>query len=155
MYVQDRSFHLLNGANAVFGPSGQMRQIMIRDGISFIGLCLAITGLCALGYQFLLWLKYGSWPALAFRLVLELMGVRELAFPSTSIEKIGIWILDLPLSGFLIVSGLFVMTFGVAITRGACAPGTAGRGLRESILSNFDINLYYRSGTSSRHARND
>ena len=155
MNAQDRNSRLLQRANAVFGSSCQMRKIIIRDGMSFIGLCLAVTGLCVLGYQFLLWLKYGSWPSLAFRLVLKLMGAREPAFPSPGIEKIGVWMLDLPLSGFLIVSGLAVMTFGVAITPGACAPETADRGPMESILSNFDINFNCRSETSSRLTRND
>lgn len=132
MLAKDRNSRLLKGASTVFGPPCRMRKIIVGDGISFIGLCLSIPGLCALGYQFLCWLKYGSWPPLALRLVLELLGAREPISPSRGLEKIGVWMLDLPLSGFFIMSGLVVMTFGVAITAGACASGAADRGPTES-----------------------
>ena len=127
----------LKDPSVVFDSRREMGRIIFRDGMSFIGLCLSITGCCTLGYQFLLWLKYGSWPPLAFRLVLELIGAREPASYSRGIEEIGVWMLDLPLSGFLIMSGLAVMTFGVAMTAGACAPGAADRD-PQSIASNFD-----------------
>ena len=136
--ARNRNSHLMKGASVVFGSRPQMGKIIVRDGISFIGLCLSITGVCALGYQFLLWLKYGSWSPLAFRLVLELIGVRESASSLRGIEEIGVWMLDLPLSGFLIMSGLAVMTFGVGITAGACAPRAVDRDPTESTGSNFD-----------------
>jgi hypothetical protein len=133
-----RSFRLMKGASVVLSSRPQMGNIIFRDGMSFIGLCLSITGFCALGYQFLLWLKYGSWSPLAFRLVLELIGVREPASSSRGIEKIGAWMLDLPLSGIFIISGLAITVFGVGMTAGACAPEAADREPMESTASTFD-----------------
>lgn len=122
MLAWGRNSRLMKGAGVAFGSGPRMGKIIFRDGMSFIGLCLSITGYCALGYQFLLWLKYGSWSPLAFRLVLELIGVREPASSSRGIERIAVWMLDLPLSGFLIISGLAIIVFGVGITAGACTP---------------------------------
>ncbi len=121
MFAKGRNSRLPGATSIVFGC--QMRKIIVRDGMSFIGLCLSVTGLCTLGYQLLCWLKSGSWPPLAFRLVSGLIGAREPTFPSPGIEQIGVWMFDLPLSGVLIVSGLAVMTFGVIITAGTCGPG--------------------------------
>ena|SRR5215467_395586 len=121
-HFRDRNDHMLIGANMVFGSSDRMRNILVRDGMSFIGICFSVAGLGVVGYQYLLWIKYGLWSPLAFRLVLEFVGVREPLFAGQAAEKISAWICDLPLCGVLLAAGLVVVTFGVAITAGGCAP---------------------------------
>ena len=114
-----------DGGSIAFGSSHRMRKIVIGDGMSFIGVCLSVAGLAALGYQFLLWLNYGLWPPLAFWLVLKLIGAREPLFGWQRVEKISAWIFDLPLSGVLFGAALVAVIFGVAVTAGACPPGAA------------------------------
>jgi hypothetical protein len=131
MLSEGRSSRWPEVPSAVIGC--QMRKIIVRDGMSFIGLCFSVAGLCTLGYQFLCWLKSGSWPPLAFRLVLGLMGAREPTSPSQGIEQIGVWMFALPLSSVLIVSGFAVMTVGVAITAGSCDSRAANRDPRDCV----------------------
>ena len=102
-----------------------MRKIAIRDGMLFVGICFSVAGLSALGYQCLLWIKYGWWSPLAFRLVLELIGAREPLFAWQSIQNIAAWICDLPLSGVLFITGFVAAASGVAITARDFAPGGA------------------------------
>lgn len=113
--VPGRNDHM-KGGSIVFGSSHLTRRIVIRDGMSFIGICLSVAGLGALGYQCLVWLNYGLWHPLAFRLVLELVGVREPVFGWQWVEQINAWIFDLPLSGALLGASLVVVIFGLAIT---------------------------------------
>src|SRR5258706_16362479 len=125
-----------------------MRKIVSGDGMSFIGVCLSVAGLAALGYKFLLWLNYGLWPPLAFRLVLKLIGAREPLFGWQRVEKISAWIFDLPLSGVLFGAALVAVIFGVAVTAGACPPGAAeGNPARFRVhgVANFGKNARRRS----------
>lgn len=124
-HIRDRNDHMLKGASIALGSNHRLRNILVRDGISFVGVCLSVAGLSVLGYQCLLWIKYGLWPPLAFRLVLELIGAREPLFAWQSAEKMSAWICDLPLCGVLFAAGLVAVIFGVAITAGGCAAGTA------------------------------
>ena len=124
-HIRDRNDHMLNGASIALGSNHRLRNILVRDGISFVGVCLSVAGLSVLGYQCLLWIKYGLWPPLAFRLVLELIGAREPVFAWQIAEKMSAWICDLPLCGVLFAAGLVAVIFGVAITAGGCAAGTA------------------------------
>ena len=121
-HFRDRNDHMLIGANMAFGSYDRMRNILVRDGMSFIGICFSVAGLGVVGYQYLLWIKHGLWSPLAFRLVFELVGAREPLFAGQAAENIGAWICDLPLCGVLLAAGLVVVTFGVAITAGGCAP---------------------------------
>jgi hypothetical protein len=116
--------HTMDGDGFALRSKHRIRKIMIGDGMSFVGICFSAAGLSVLGYQCLLWIKYGLWSPRAFRLVLELIGVREPLFAWQSAEKISAWICDLPLSGVLFAAGLAAVTSGVAITAG-CAPGAA------------------------------
>ena len=118
------------GGTIVLGSSYRMRKILIGDGMSFIGICLSITGLGALGYQCLVWINFGVWPPLAFRLVLELIGARERAFGWQPVEKIAARILDLPLSGVLFAVGFVAVIFGMAITEGCSRPSGVAEGDR-------------------------
>jgi len=123
-HIRDRNDHMLNGASIAPGSNHRLRNTLVRDGISFVGVCLSVAGLSVLGYQCLLWVKYGLWPPLAFRLVLELIGAREPVFAWQSAAKMSAWICDLPLCGVLFAAGLVAVIFGVAITAGGCAAGT-------------------------------
>jgi len=124
-HIRDRNDHMLKGASIALGSNHRLRNILVRDGMSFVGVCLLVAGLSVLGYQCLLWIKYGLWPPLAFRLVLELIGAREPVFAWQIAEKMSAWICDLPLCGVLFAAGLVAVIFGVAITAGGCAAGTA------------------------------
>src|SRR5215475_15514886 len=115
-HIRDRNDHMLNGASIALGSNHRLRNILVRDGISFVGVCLSVAGLSVLGYQCLLWTKHGLWSPLAFRLVLELIGAREPLFAWQSAEKISAWICDLPLSGVLFAAGFGAVTSGMAIT---------------------------------------
>jgi|SRR5215467_14760137 hypothetical protein len=140
-HFRDRSDHMLTGANIVFGSYDRMRNIVVRDGMSFIGICFSVAGLGVLGYQSLLWIKYGLWSPLAFRLAFELVGVREPLFAGQGAEKISAWICDLPLCGVLLAAGIVAITFGLAITAGGCAAGAAKSDRGESLLANRDETL--------------
>jgi hypothetical protein len=118
---QTGSDHTINGDGFAL-QSRRLRKILIRDSMSFVGICLSVAGLSVLGYQFLLWMKYGLWSPLAFRLVLELIGAREPLFAWQGAAKISAWICDLPLSGVLFAAGLVAVAFGVAITAGGRGP---------------------------------
>jgi hypothetical protein len=111
---------------------------LIQDGISFLGICFSVAGLSVLGYQCLLWMKYGLWSPLAFRLVLELIGAREPLFAWQSAAKIGAWICDLPLSGVLLAAGLVAVAFGLAITVDGRPARAAPSGRETSSLANPD-----------------
>jgi hypothetical protein len=117
MHIQTGSDHMMDRDGFAPGSSHQLRKILIRDGMSFVGICFSVAGLSVLGYQSLLWIKYGLWAPLAFRLALELIGAREPLFPWQGAEKISAWICDLPLSGVLFAAGLAVIC-GVAATAG-------------------------------------
>jgi hypothetical protein len=117
--------HRLTDRGFAFGSSRRIRKIVIRDGMSFIGICLSIAALGALGYQCLVWVSFGVWRPLAFRLVLELIGAREPLFGSQSVEKISAWIFDLPLTGVLFGAGVVAVMFGVAVTTGSGRPPRA------------------------------
>jgi hypothetical protein len=115
----------MDGDGFALRSSHRIRKMLIRDGMSFVGICFSVAGLSVLGYQCLLWIKYGLWSPLSFRLVLELIGAREPLFAWQSAEKISAWICDLPLSGVLFAAGLVAVTSGVAITAGGRTPGAA------------------------------
>jgi hypothetical protein len=123
MYIQTGSDHTMNRDGFALRSSHRIRKILIRDGMSFIGICFSVAGLSVLGYQSLLWIKYGSWSPLAFRLALELIGAREPLFAWQSAEKMSAWICDLPLSGVLLAAGLVAVISGVAVTAGGRPPG--------------------------------
>ena len=114
--------HRLTDRGFAFGSSHRILKIVIRDGISFVGICLSVAALGALGYQCLVWVSYGVWRPLAFRLMLELVGAQEPLFGSQSVEKISGWIFDLPLTGVLLGVGVVTVMFGVAITAGGGRP---------------------------------
>jgi hypothetical protein len=131
----------LTGGDIVFGGSQRMRKIFIRDFMSFIGLCLSIAGLCVLGYQCLLWMKHGPRPPLTLQIVLEVMGLRELAAEGSGIGIISAWMSNLPLSGFLITAGLAVITCGLALTAGGFSPDAAKHESAEPFQANFGRKL--------------
>ena len=113
----------MNGNGFVLRSIHRIRKMLIRDGMSFVGICFSVAGLSVLGYQCLLWIKHGLWSPLAFRLVLELIGAREPLFALQSAQMMSAWICDLPLSGALFAAGLVAVTSGVAITAGRSPRG--------------------------------
>ena len=125
----------MNGNGFVLRSDHRIRKMLIRDGVSFVGICFSVAGLSVLGYQCLLWIKHGLWSPLAFRLVLELTGAREPLFAWQSAEKMSAWICDLPLSGVLFAVGLVVATFGVVITADGRAPEPAQSNREAPVLA--------------------
>lgn len=103
----------------------RMRKILLQDGLSFVGICFFVSGLSALGYQYLLWVKCGIWFPLCFRHLLGLICTRETLFAWQGSEKISAWIYDLPLSGVLFTMGIVALALGVATTAGGSAAGAA------------------------------
>jgi hypothetical protein len=124
MHIQTGSDHMMNRDGFALRSNHRIRKILIQDGMSFLGICLSVAGLSVVGYQSLLWIKFGSWSPLAFRLVLELIGAREPLFAWQSAAKVSAWICDLPLSGVLFAAGLAVIC-SVAVTTGGRPSGAA------------------------------
>jgi hypothetical protein len=128
------SEYTMNGDGLALQSSHRIRNMLILDGMSFVAICFSVAGLSVLGYQCLLWMKYGLWSRLAFRLVLELIGAREPHFGWQSAEKTSTWICDLPLSGVMFAAGLVAVASGLAITAGGSPRGAMQSGPEGSAL---------------------
>jgi hypothetical protein len=75
---------------------------------------LVLGGACVFFYQVYLWLKYAMWAPIPISTALASMGFDYYSALSTirwtGIQKILEWLIDLPLSGSLVMAGLLFST---------------------------------------------
>jgi hypothetical protein len=72
---------------------------------------IVISGVAVIGYQAYYWLRYGIWKSLSLSVVWNTFADRPPTLEWRGVEKIVYQILDLPVSGVLIIVGIFTALF--------------------------------------------
>jgi hypothetical protein len=72
---------------------------------------IVISGVAVIGYQAYYWLRYGIWKSLSLWLVWNTIADRPPMLEWRGAEKIVHQILDLPVSGVLVIVGIFTALF--------------------------------------------
>jgi hypothetical protein len=72
---------------------------------------IVIPGIAVIGYQAYYWLRYGVWKSLSLGVLWNTIGDRPPTLEWRGVEKIVHQILDLPVSGALVITGIFIALF--------------------------------------------
>jgi hypothetical protein len=83
----------------------------IEEWFGLLGSLGFVAAICLLGYQTFLWLKEGQWTPMPISSIFGILGFDYYSVIDVSwagVQKILIWLLDLPLSLGLIVFGCVV-----------------------------------------------
>jgi hypothetical protein len=87
-----------------------------RVVLSF-GLIVLFSAAAVLAYQAILWLHDGQWTALSLRHLWDWAGLGYPMFKWLGVQKIAVWVLDLPLSLALLVMGVASLWLGVSMEK--------------------------------------
>jgi hypothetical protein len=93
--------------------------VMLGIAFAIAGIVLVLSGLAVVAYQVILWLQSGYWTPFAIREMVSIFSgglpIQSPAIPWQGIQKIFIWLLDLPLSAGAMVIGCATFFAGGSI----------------------------------------